>query len=132
MIHRRPYRVRRGRSFGVPQDAKLTCMWISDQQQAFHSTADDVQRELTRLRDQQDRLLNLRLLDEIEAETFARKNTELRDRIAALTLQLESAHRGRDDARAWRSECLNSRNVLRSVGLRQSTPRNVQSWKLSV
>ena len=76
---------------------KMLRLWISDQQQAFHSTADDVQRELTRLRDQQDRLLNLRLLDEIEAETFARKNTELRDRIAALTLQLESAHRGRDE-----------------------------------
>ena len=49
------------------------------------------------LRDQQDRLLNLRLLEEIEPDTFARKNTELRDRIAALTLQLESAHRGRDE-----------------------------------
>ena len=34
------------------------------------------------MRVQQDRLLNLRLLDEIEADTFASKNTELRDRLA--------------------------------------------------
>lgn len=76
---------------------KMLRLWINDQQQESRSTADDVQRELTGLRDQQDRLLNLRLLEEIEAATFARKNTELRDRIAALTLQLESAHRCRDE-----------------------------------
>jgi len=76
---------------------KMLRLWINDQQRASRSTADDIQRELTGLRDQQDRLLNLRLMNEIEAETFARKNTELRDRIAGLTLQLESAHRGRDE-----------------------------------
>lgn len=42
-------------------------------------------------------LLILRLLGEIEADTFGRKNIELRDRIAALTLQLEAAHRRRDE-----------------------------------
>ena len=35
------------------------------------------------LRAQQDRLLNLRLLEEIDADTFARKGTEMRDRISA-------------------------------------------------
>ena len=40
-------------------------------------------------------MLNLRLMEEIEADTFAAKNTELRDKIAQLTLQLESADRGR-------------------------------------
>ncbi len=54
---------------------KMLRLWINDQQQESRSTADDVQRELTVLRDQQDRLLNLRLLEEIEPETFARKNT---------------------------------------------------------
>jgi site-specific DNA recombinase len=71
--------------------------WMQDQQQESRSTADDIQRELSGLRDQQDRLLNLRLLGEIEADTFGRKNVELRDRIANLTLQLESTHRGRDE-----------------------------------
>ena len=41
--------------------------------------------------------MNLRLLGEIEADTFGRKNTELRDRIATLTLQLEASHRQRDE-----------------------------------
>jgi hypothetical protein len=72
-------------------------LWIQDEQQQSRSTADDIQRELTNLRTQQDRLLNLRLLGEIEADTFGRKNTALRDRIATLTLQLESAHRQRDE-----------------------------------
>lgn len=76
---------------------KMLPRWINDQQQESRSTADDVQRQLTGLRDQQDRLLNLRLLDELEAATFARKHTELRNRIAALTLQLQSAHRCRDE-----------------------------------
>jgi hypothetical protein len=48
-------------------------------------------------REQEDRLLNLRLLDETNADTFARKRTELRDRIANLTLQLESDNRGREE-----------------------------------
>jgi site-specific DNA recombinase len=76
---------------------KMLRLWISNQQQESRSTADDIQRELAVLRDQQDRLLNLRQLDKVEAEMFARKNTESRDRIAALTLQLESAHRRRDE-----------------------------------
>ncbi len=57
-----------------------------------------MQRELTVLRDQQDRLLNLRLLGEVEADTFARKNTALRDRIAALTMQLEPRIAGATNA----------------------------------
>ncbi len=58
---------------------KMLRLRINDQQKESRSTADNVQGELTVLRDQQDRLLNLRLLDEIEAGTFARKNTELRE-----------------------------------------------------
>ena len=76
---------------------KTMRLWMQDQQQESRVNADDIQRELSGLRDQQDRLLNLRLLGEIEADTFGRKNTELRDRIANLTLQLESTHRGRDE-----------------------------------
>lgn len=43
-------------------------------------------------------MTNLRLLDEIETETFGRKNVELRDRLATLTLQLEASHRRRDES----------------------------------
>ena len=38
---------------------------------------------------QQSRLVDLRLSDDIDQETFARKQTELRDRLASITLQLE-------------------------------------------
>ena len=77
--------------------ADMLRLWIQDEQQQSRSSADDIQRELTSLRTQQDRLLNLRLLGEIEADTFGRKNTELRDRVATLTLQLEASHRQRDE-----------------------------------
>ena len=41
----------------------------------------------------QDRLLNLRLADEIDADAFAAKRRELRDREAALKLRAEVADR---------------------------------------
>jgi site-specific DNA recombinase len=59
-----------------------------------------LERELTQLRQQEDRLLNLRLLDEINGDTFARKATELRDRIAEVTLRIEAADRDRGDQAA--------------------------------
>jgi len=77
--------------------ARMLRLWAQDGQQAARATAHDVQRQLTLLRAQQDRLLNLRLLEEIDADTFATKGMELRDRIAALTLQCEAADRGRDE-----------------------------------
>jgi site-specific DNA recombinase len=66
-----------------------------DNQQEAVAQQEETQRQLALLRNQQDRLLNLRLLEEIDAETFARKNTELRDRIATLALQAEACDRGR-------------------------------------
>jgi hypothetical protein len=56
-----------------------------------------LQRQLTSLRNQQDRLLNLRLVDEIDESTFASKNTGLRDRIATCKLQVDAADRGQDE-----------------------------------
>lgn len=60
-------------------------------------TAKGLQDELVRVRDQQNRLLNLRLLEEIDADTFATKNTELRDRTAELQLEIERCDRGRHE-----------------------------------
>jgi hypothetical protein len=56
-----------------------------------------LQKELTQLRLQQDKLLNLRLADEIDADAFAMKKTELRDRIANTTLQMEVVDRDRGE-----------------------------------
>jgi hypothetical protein len=49
------------------------------------------------LRQQQDKLLNLRLAEEIDADAFATKKTELRDRIANVTLQMEVVDRDRGE-----------------------------------
>ena len=69
--------------------------WCRAAQSNARVQADQTQRELSGLRQQQDRLLNLRLLDEIDADTFAQKQTELRDRIATATLNVEAADRSR-------------------------------------
>lgn len=44
--------------------------WMKDHQQEERSRAVDIQKQLDNLRKQQDRLLNLRLLQEIEGDTF--------------------------------------------------------------
>ena len=57
----------------------------------------ELTRQLTMLQNQQDRLLNLRLLEEIDEGTFATKHTELRDRIAQAKLQVETCDRRREE-----------------------------------
>ena len=57
----------------------------------------ELQRQETLLAAQQDRLLNLRIDGQIDDDTFAQKNTELRDRLASIMLQLEALNRSRDE-----------------------------------
>ena len=57
----------------------------------------ELQRQETLLVQQQDRLLNLRLAEDIDQETFARKSTEIRDRLASIKLQLDVLDRGHDE-----------------------------------
>jgi site-specific DNA recombinase len=45
----------------------------------------------------QEQLLNLRLLEEIDADTFAHKARELRDEAASLRLEIERCERGRNE-----------------------------------
>jgi site-specific DNA recombinase len=59
--------------------------------------ARDVQRQLDEVRRQQERLLNLHLSGTIDEAAFSLKNAELRDRIGALTLELQSTDRQRDE-----------------------------------
>ena len=65
------------------------------QQQASQEQLAELNRQLTLLRKQQDQFLNLRLLEEIDQETFAAKGTELRDRIARLSIEVDAHDRGR-------------------------------------
>jgi hypothetical protein len=46
---------------------------------------------------QQDRLLNLRLEDQVDEATFNKKQTEFRDRLASIMLQIEALNRSRDE-----------------------------------
>jgi site-specific DNA recombinase len=59
--------------------------------------AEEIQRQLSLLRQQQTRLLNLRLLEEIDQNTMAEKGMELRDREAKLKLQLDACDLGRHE-----------------------------------
>ena len=93
----------------------------------------ELNRQLTLVVQQQDRLVNLRLLDEIEADTYAAKATELRDRAADLRLQLEAAGREHDEvaeiavkafelsqsltARWFKADCAEKRTILEIVCL---------------
>jgi len=57
----------------------------------------ELHRQLTLIQGQTDQLLNLRLLEEINPNTFAAKSTELRDRAAKLKLQADALDRGHDE-----------------------------------
>jgi len=56
---------------------------------------DELTRQISSIEAQKDKLVNLRLADEIDAATFSKKNTELRDRTAQAQVQLDALGRGR-------------------------------------
>lgn len=68
----------------------------SEQKEASERVV-EINKQLAEIRRQQDELLNLRLLKEIEADLFARKNRELRERESRLTLETEAQTRGRHE-----------------------------------
>ncbi|WP_437190994.1 recombinase family protein [Planctomicrobium sp. SH527] len=57
----------------------------------------ELQRQETLLAQQQNRLLNLRLDESIDQDTYAHKATELRDRLASIKLQLDALDRSNDE-----------------------------------
>jgi hypothetical protein len=68
-----------------------------DEQREARKRLAGLTRQLTALRGQQDELLNPRLLKEIEAVTFSRKATELRDREGRLKVEIEACDLGRHE-----------------------------------
>ena len=68
-----------------------------DSQQESLAQREELKRQETLIIAQQDRLLNLRIEDEIEQEAFARKHTELRDRLGNIKLQLDVIDRSHDE-----------------------------------
>src|SRR5581483_2652363 len=68
--------------------AVLLAQTHQEQQQSKAEVA-EIKRQHALVQQQQDRLLNLRLLEEINGDTYASKSTELRDQEAKLRLQLD-------------------------------------------
>jgi hypothetical protein len=57
----------------------------------------ELQRQETLIAGQQDRLLNLRIDGQIDDDTFNRKQTELRDRLASVKLESDVLDRTQDE-----------------------------------
>lgn len=57
----------------------------------------ELNRQLSLLEEKRDRLLNMRLEDQVDQDTYASKHTEIRDRMASLKLQLEVLSRSADE-----------------------------------
>ncbi len=68
-----------------------------DAQQDSKAQRAELHRQVSLLIGQQDKLLDLRIREEIDAELFAKKQTDLRDRSAQLKRQLEVLDRSHDE-----------------------------------
>lgn len=67
--------------------------WATRNRSQARSRTKEIQEQLDAIRRQQDRLLNIHLAGTIDEPTFAKKDMELRDRIASLTSELERSGR---------------------------------------
>ncbi len=68
-----------------------------DAQADSRAQRQELTRQETLIIQQQDRLLNMRLAEDIDQELFAKKHTELRDRLASIKLQLDVLDRSHDE-----------------------------------
>jgi hypothetical protein len=89
---------------------------------------EELQNQMAQLRKQQDHLLNLRLLEEINDETFHAKRAELRDRVAKLTVQLEGADRSRDERADQALAVFELSQHLAENGLRPTCRKSACCW----
>ncbi len=77
----------------------------------------ELQRQESLIVAQQDRLLNLRIAEDIDQETFARKHTELRDRLASIKLQLGVLDRSHDETAELAAKVFELSQTLRQQWL---------------
>jgi site-specific DNA recombinase len=77
----------------------------------------ELQRQETLIVAQQDRLLNMRLAEEIDEATFARKHTEMRDRLASIKLQLDVLDRSHDETAELAAKVFELSQTLRQQWL---------------
>jgi hypothetical protein len=90
-----------------------------DEQADSRAQRAELQRQETLIVNQQDKLLNLRIAEDIDQETFARKSTELRDRLAAIKLQLDVVDRSHDETADLAVKVFELSQTLRENGLRR-------------
>ena len=88
-----------------------------DAQEDARAQRAELQRQETLIVAQQDRLLNMRLADEIDEATFARKHTEMRDRLASIKLQLDVLDRSHDETAELAAKVFELSQTLRSQWL---------------
>jgi hypothetical protein len=74
----------------------------------------ELQRQASLLVAQQDRLLNMRLGEVVDEETFACKHTELRDRLASIKLQFDVLDRSHDETAEIASKAFEFSQTLRN------------------
>jgi DNA invertase Pin-like site-specific DNA recombinase len=77
----------------------------------------ELTRQETLIVAQQDRLLNMRLAEDIDQETFARKHTDMRDRLASIKLQLDVLDRSRDETAELAAKVFELSQTLRQQWL---------------
>src|SRR6516225_5312136 len=82
----------------------------------------ELQRQETLLVQQQDRLLNMRLAEDIDQDTFAKKHTELRDRLASIKLQLDAVDRSHDETAELAAKVFELSQTLRNQWLTADYP----------
>jgi len=76
------------------EELRSSTIW---DQRAEAKHAKDLQRELVELQEQQVRLLNHLLLEEIDSATYTTKSTEFHDRVDRLTLEVQASNRTRNE-----------------------------------
>ena len=68
-----------------------------DSQEELRAQRSELDRQISLAINQQERVVDMRINEEIDADLFARKQMEIRDRIAKLKLQLDIVDRSNDE-----------------------------------
>lgn len=84
-----------------------------DAQREAQAQRVELNRQLSVLEEKRDRLLNMRLEDQLDQDTYASKHTEIRDRMASLKLQLDVLSRSADETAELALEVFELSQVLR-------------------
>ena len=88
-----------------------------DAEQESLAQRDELQRQASLTIGQQDRLHDMRLAGEVEADVFAKKQADLRDRLATLKLKLDAVDRSHDETADSASKVFELSQTLRQQWL---------------